>query len=95
MGDNRVLVTGAGGFIGSHMVEYLKQKGCWVRGVDIVHPEFRETAADEFPLLDLRRWENCLAAAAGIEGCTRATIYWRLHEARKRLAHALREQMEP
>ncbi len=35
------------------------------------------------------------AAAAVIEGCTRATIYWRLHEARKRLAHALREQMEP
>jgi DNA-directed RNA polymerase specialized sigma24 family protein len=35
------------------------------------------------------------AEAARIEGCTRATIYWRLHEARKRLAAALREHVEP
>ncbi len=55
----RVLVTGAGGFIGSHLVTYLREKGYWVRGVDIKMPEFSASDADEFLLLDLRRWENC------------------------------------
>lgn len=50
----KAVVTGAGGFIGSHLVKYLKNKGYWVRGVDIKHPEFESTAADEFMLLDLR-----------------------------------------
>jgi len=63
----RVLVTGAGGFIGSHLVKYLRDKGYWVRGVDIKRPEFAETEADEFLDLDLRRWENCLAATDGID----------------------------
>jgi nucleoside-diphosphate-sugar epimerase len=63
----RVLVTGAGGFIGSHLVKYLKGKGYWVRGVDIKRPEFGETEADEFFDLDLRRWENCLEATEGID----------------------------
>lgn len=63
----RVLVTGAGGFIGSHLVSYLKEKGYWVRGVDLKHPEFAETDADDFRLLDLRRWEACLAATEGVE----------------------------
>lgn len=63
----RILVTGAGGFIGSHLVKYLKQKGAWVRGVDIKRPEFSATEADEFDLLDLRRWENCLAATEGVD----------------------------
>jgi GDP-D-mannose 3',5'-epimerase len=49
----RALVTGAGGFIGSHLVEYLKAKGYWVRGVDKKYPEFSDSAADEFLLLDL------------------------------------------
>ena len=66
-GQTRVLVTGAGGFIGSHLVTYLRDKGYWVRGVDIKRPEFGESDADEFLLLDLRRWENCLAATEGIE----------------------------
>jgi len=67
MGEQiRVLVTGAGGFIGSHLVTYLKAKGYWVRGVDIKLPEFSETDADEFLLLDLRRWENCLEATKNI-----------------------------
>jgi len=63
----KVLVTGAGGFIGSHLVTYLKRKGYWVRGADIKHPEFGPTDADEFQILDLRRWENCLEAAEGID----------------------------
>jgi nucleoside-diphosphate-sugar epimerase len=63
----RVLVTGAGGFIGSHLVTYLKKRGYWVRGVDIKYPEFSETDADEFELLDLRRWDNCLQATRNVE----------------------------
>jgi len=63
----RVLVTGAGGFIGSHVVSYLKRKGYWVRGADLKYPEFGPTDADDFQLLDLRRWENCQAATAGVD----------------------------
>ncbi len=63
----RVLVTGAGGFIGHHLVTFLKQRGYWVRGVDIKYPEFAPTDADEFELLDLRRWDNCLQATRGID----------------------------
>jgi len=63
----RVLVTGAGGFIGHHLVTYLKKQGCWVQGVDIKYPEFCQTDADEFELLDLRRWDNCLQATRGVE----------------------------
>jgi GDP-D-mannose 3', 5'-epimerase len=63
----KVLVTGAGGFIGHHLVTFLKQQGYWVRGVDQKEPEYTKSAADEFLLLDLRRWENCLAATRGIE----------------------------
>lgn len=48
------LVLGAGGFIGSHLVRKLKQKGLWVRGVDLKHPEFSETEADDFVQGDLR-----------------------------------------
>lgn len=62
----RVLVTGAGGFIGSHLVTYLKEKGYWVRGVDLKYPEFAETDADEFEILDLRRWDNCLQATRNV-----------------------------
>lgn len=63
----RVLVTGAGGFIGHHLVTYLRAKGYWVRGVDIKAPEFSVSDADEFELLDLRRWDNCLQATRGID----------------------------
>jgi nucleoside-diphosphate-sugar epimerase len=61
-----VLVTGAGGFIGHHLVKYLVGKGYRVRGVDIKHPEFEPSAAHEFELLDLRRFDNCLLAVRGV-----------------------------
>jgi GDP-D-mannose 3',5'-epimerase len=63
----RVLVTGAGGFIGHHLVTYLKKLGYWVRGVDIKLPEFTTVDADEFELLDLRRWHNCLQATRSVD----------------------------
>ena len=65
--EPRVLVTGAGGFIGDHLVSYLKERGYWVRGVDVKSPEYSDTEADEFMLLDLRRWGNCLEATEGID----------------------------
>jgi GDP-D-mannose 3', 5'-epimerase len=65
--QTKVLVTGAGGFIGHHLTRYLVDRGYWVRGVDIKMPEYEETAAQEFELLDLRRWDNCLAATRGID----------------------------
>jgi nucleoside-diphosphate-sugar epimerase len=67
MSQTKVLVTGAGGFIGHHLVTYLKKKGYWVRGVDLKLPEFSAVDADEFELLDLRRWDNCLQAARGVD----------------------------
>lgn len=68
MSNNKsVLVTGAGGFIGQHLVTWLKQKGYWVRGVDLKYPEFSVTDADEFEILDLRRWDNCLAATRHVD----------------------------
>ncbi len=63
----RVLVTGAGGFIGHHLVRYLKAEGCVVRGADLVEPEFEPTAADEFLIGDLRRPEACAAAVHGMD----------------------------
>jgi nucleoside-diphosphate-sugar epimerase len=66
MQSGRILVTGAGGFIGHHLTNFLKAKGCWVRGVDVKEPEFEATQADEFLLLDLRRWEQALEATQGM-----------------------------
>jgi len=65
--QTKVLVTGAGGFIGHHLATYLKKQGHWVRGVDLKYPEFSTTDAEEFELLDLRRWDNCLQAVRGVE----------------------------
>lgn len=50
----KVLVCGAGGFIGSHLVKRLKNEGCWIRGADLKYPEFNETIADDFIIGDLR-----------------------------------------
>lgn len=64
---DRILVTGAGGFIGHHLVSRLKQEGHWVRGVDVKLPEFAASDADQFEILDLRRWDACLEATRGID----------------------------
>ena len=62
----KVLVTGAGGFIGGHLVKRLKEEGFWVRGVDNKLPEYRDTVADEFVVNDLRYYHNCEYATEGI-----------------------------
>jgi nucleoside-diphosphate-sugar epimerase len=63
----RVLITGAGGFIGHHLASYLVERGYWVRGVDLKHPEYEPTAAHEFKELDLRRWDNAFQATADVD----------------------------
>lgn len=67
MTDTNVLVTGAGGFIGHHLVSHLKHLGYRIRGVDLEHPRFASTEADEFLLLDLRHGENALRATEGVD----------------------------
>ncbi len=55
----KVLVCGAGGFIGNHLVKQLKKEGFWVRGIDLKYPEFSETDADDFMIGDLRDHYLC------------------------------------
>jgi GDP-D-mannose 3',5'-epimerase len=63
----RVLVCGAGGFIGGHLVKRLKNEGFWVRGVDIKRHEFAPSAADEFIVGDLRRVNVVESVLDGVE----------------------------
>jgi nucleoside-diphosphate-sugar epimerase len=63
----RALVTGAGGFIGNHLVSRLRQEGFWVRGVDLHRPPFSESDANEFLELDLRQPQHCHSAVIGID----------------------------
>ncbi|MEK6334198.1 MAG: NAD-dependent epimerase/dehydratase family protein [Acidobacteriota bacterium] len=63
----RVLVTGAGGFIGHHLTKYLVERGYWVRGVDIKEPEYEATSAQEFELLDLTSMENSIRATKDVD----------------------------
>ena len=63
----QVLVTGAGGFIGHHLVKYLVARGYRVRGADFKQPEYDPSLAQDFDILDLRRWDNCLLATRGVE----------------------------
>ena len=63
----RILVAGAGGFIGGHFVRRLKKENFWVRGVDLKHPEFSRTEADEFICGDLRNMSFAAQAIAGME----------------------------
>ena len=63
----KILVTGAGGFIGHHLVNYLIERGYWVRGVDLKYPEYEPSRAHEFEILDLRRWDSCLQATRNVD----------------------------
>lgn len=64
----RVVVTGAGGFIGGHLAMYLKNKGYWVRGVDIKKPDYRSiTDFDEFKIADLRNWNKALDVISDVQ----------------------------
>lgn len=67
MSRKSVLVTGAGGFIGFHLVNYLKDRGYWVRGADLKDPEYETSSADEFRILDLREMEDCREAVRGMD----------------------------
>lgn len=61
--QTRVVVTGAGGFIGGHLAAYLRNKGYWVRGVDVKKPEYRSPADfDEFKIHDLRSFNETMKA---------------------------------
>ncbi len=55
----KALILGAGGFIGSHLARYLKNKNYWVRGADLKSPEFSRTSADDFIIGDLRNQLTC------------------------------------
>jgi nucleoside-diphosphate-sugar epimerase len=63
----KILVTGAGGFIGHHLVTYLKKQGHWVRGVDVKRPEYAPTDADDFLVKDLREPANAVTATRGVD----------------------------
>src|SRR2546426_3254692 len=63
----RILVTGAGGFIGHHLVTHLKTQGHWVRGVDLKHPEYAPSDADEFLIGDLRDPNDARTATDGVD----------------------------
>ena len=55
----RIVVCGAGGFIGNHLVNRLKSERHWIRGVDVKYPEFSPTQTDDFILGDLRDYRTC------------------------------------
>ena len=67
MAKNVVLVTGAGGFIGHHLVKKLVGEGNFVRGADVKLPEFEPSPAHEFLQLDLRIYDNCVTATKGVD----------------------------
>jgi nucleoside-diphosphate-sugar epimerase len=75
MAEKKALVCGAGGFIGSHLVRRLKREGHWVRGVDLKYPEFSETEADEFLILDLREQNNCENSVIAPDGDSFDEVY--------------------
>ena len=67
MNNERLLVCGAGGFIGGHLVKRLKEEGYWVRGADMKPHDFSNSAADEFVLCDLRDQNFARSVVNGID----------------------------
>lgn len=63
----RVLICGGGGFIGHHLIKRLKSEGNYVRGVDIKYPDFEQTVADEFEIMDLRYASDARKACHGMD----------------------------
>ncbi len=64
----RILCTGAGGFIGHHLVKHLVEDGHDVRAVDIKAPEFGPTAANDYNFwCDLRHADNCVEAVRDMD----------------------------
>jgi GDP-D-mannose 3',5'-epimerase len=65
--QTRVCVTGASGLIGGHLAAYLRERGYWVRGVDIRQPEYRSVSDfDEWRTADLRDWRQCFDAVGDV-----------------------------
>ena len=62
-----ILVTGAGGFIGHHLIKFLRSLGHQVRGVDLKYPVYEETQAHQFWLADLRDMSACLRVTKGVD----------------------------
>lgn len=64
----KILITGGAGFIGHHLARFLKKKGFFVRGVDIVYPQFSSLSDfHEFKIRDLKDYRNCSEAVEGID----------------------------
>lgn len=72
----KVLVLGAGGFIGSHLVNKLKEQGCWVRGVDLKYPEYNLNSADDFVIRDLRDSKN-VESVVRLEGYENSPLLYK------------------
>jgi nucleoside-diphosphate-sugar epimerase/ADP-ribose pyrophosphatase YjhB (NUDIX family) len=68
-GKTKVLITGAAGFVGSHLAKRLKKEGYYVVGADWVDPEFMQPDdfCHEFLKVDLRVMKNCLKACEGMD----------------------------
>jgi nucleoside-diphosphate-sugar epimerase len=65
--SRKILVAGAGGFIGGHLVRRLRSEGYWVRGVDLKRHDFAESPANEFVVGDLRDPNVVREVTAGID----------------------------